>query len=260
VSAAPQFADAANYDSTDGAGLVILCVGLESLDEALGYLLEVRFSNLKPIRGLIADVAASKTETLTVIEAISGAASAEGDLLTQTAERRERPAEVFEATSVIGDTRLAQLFKQLEQLEVLWMSLSSKLQSRRSEVEAFQCEITNLKAAYLLARADSLLGGRSWASRDVELDAIAAHLLEALSTSEPRGHVWIVTAESAWSAPAMKAVDAPEMRLTRRMRKEHHRLHEDEEALRRLQGRSTDRTTGILMLSSDGSAPPVTVD
>ena len=154
VSADPQFADAAVYDAADGPGIIILCIGLDRLDESLGYLSDVRASNLRLMRQ----------------------ANAEPSL--------------------------------------------TRWQAQRSELEVFGIEILGLKNAYLLALAESHLGDSSSGVPDFEWDALVTNLLEALALSEPAGQVWVVTAESAWAAPAVRALDAGEMRFERRHSKE----------------------------------------
>jgi len=271
LSADPQFADAAIYDASDCAGLVILCIGVDRLDEVLNYLLEVRVANLRLVRKVIAEVASSKIDTEARIADLGGDASTVNEGETRDSEGGDRSSqEVSEADPVTRDGRLTEDIERLEQLELRLKMLIDELQAPRSETDAFRAEIVDLKASYLLAQADSGLGGRPWGAPDFELGALAAQLLEALAMSPPHGQVWIVTAESAWAAQAVKAVDAAEMREERRRRSEFLRRKQEEPALLRKQEeialhRSRGRPKGsagaaVHSVRSDDRDPPFTFD
>ncbi len=270
LSADPQFADAAIYDASDGAGLVVLCIGVDRLDEVLNHLLDVRAANLRLMRRVIADVASSKIDTEARIADLRGGASTVDEGETECSEDSGKSSrEVSEADADARDGRLTKEIERLEQLDLRLKMLVDESQARGSETDAFRAEIVDLKASYLLAQADSGLGARSWGAQDFELDALGAHLVEALAISPPQGQVWIVSAESAWAAQAVKAVDAAEMRDERRWRRELLVRKQDERALLRKQeeialhrsrGRPKGSTGAVLSVRSDDRDPPFTFD
>jgi hypothetical protein len=233
VTAEPQLSEVSTWDAAAGGGLIILCLGTDRLAEPLDHLYQLRLKELQRMRRAIAHAEAvtehadanSKTSPAGTLELEEVAAPVDVQGLGASADTGEAPI-------VTDDEAAADVAEQPERLQlVLGGGPISDLESRQLEAESFRTELTSLKASYLSARADALVAGHPWDSDDVELDAVATNLLEALAASKPEGHVWIVTADSAWESPAPEAGEAAEVGRERvsaeayrqRVNESHHR-------------------------------------
>jgi prefoldin subunit 5 len=203
VTANPRLADADIWEAAAGWGLIILCFGIERLTELLDHLYAMRLNSLQRLRRSIDAVTSAKKQTEALIEdRRRGTADLDDEPSRMVTGQATESANTLETRRMSHGTEVNELTQQLEQLERQLRSLVSDLSLLQCQAESFKSETLAVKACYTVGRVESLVEGCSWESPDVELDAIAANLLEALSASGPQGHVWIVTADATWAGPA----------------------------------------------------------